>query len=1182
MQLSGKPQPFKRSLGQVDCDDPTNLPAGCATVCRNTEFTRDNGGVTSGSTRAGINLAIQGPNKAAITGLEGFVHQPQTATDAYFERPLLFDAAGTLAYESPVGTGTAKAFPVTPGGLSLPAGAHMLGASAANRYYAGFSNLRIPLTPSAVIDPGALTVWPLGMKPFGWRWQPSTKVIAGEVCTPATPPNGNGHTYQAQNAGTTGLYSPAFAASNETEGATYNDNGITWKEYTMVLANCLPNPPAPVLTLVNGAGNFAAGTTVCVFLTLTNGMGETVAGTVATITTTVINQGVQVTMPAPPAVGNPLPGWLTDLQIPYAITGVNVYEADAAAGNPLPSLTTYGQAANGQALGASYTITTKATGVPAPTLTTARITPGQLPTPNVAPAIQRFPAGSVVEPPPAPGLSLVNGGGTFAQGQTVYVELTLLNSNGETTPGGVASITTTQANQGVQVSLAASYGATVTGVNIYEADVGTAAWPWPWPQPQAQLNFKKYNVAPYALGATPTITATSAGTAVPANNTASLPVGAFPAGRDVYVRQTYTNTAGETTAGPASSIINTNADDAVMVSVAVPQDDNNVNLYTISSVGIYEADVPTGDPAPPANLFSLFGYYQPNATPFILETANGSNPPTANATGPGGNIAENTETGGIGETQGYRYGVPVFVNQNQYFSGFTPAAVSKCIVDEDGWELAAFNIAKGPANIIARAVAFAVADGTLDGPFDWIGLLDILAPQQNWVYPQTQLSGTVSETSTLILDNATTSAVFNFDDEYLMAANDVTDRLQLMAPPPAVRVDYLDSMGVLALTGALGYTGGGVLSIPGELESFRGDTGPLPIVSNGEACYGFTDKFKGGLFAICSGSGWAVTPNTANPSSWSKVRRWGGEGPGSGKGACGPKAWAACAKFIIVVDVTGIYKYEEGDDDLVSKEIPRMWSQINWLAAKTIEVYIDENTKQVLVSVPTGNSMVPNMVIFLSYLEGWQNPLHFSSWTQNEITMEAARRFSFNDISANVIRRVKRTLPPGPAYVDGPAWTTMPDSSFCVTQLLYGSSGADGAVQARTPGIYRDNGQGIDWRYRTTSAGWMQTVARPAGFNLNAVGSGRIGAAFYGARDRDDGAGGMSKAVKTEDFILDPDQHEGITRQLRADAPQDEYWSVEFTNYKVADAWCSLKSIMVYGTPLSAGRGETEGGQSRG
>lgn len=1049
-QWFGKQQAFRRSLGQVDSDDPTNLPAGSAAVCRNTEFTRDNGGVTSATTRSGINLALQGPNKAAITGMEGFVWQPQTSADVSFERPLLFDYAGTLSYEKQIGAGKCLPFPATLGGLALPALSYMLGASASNRLYAGFSDLNTPTGPVAAIDPKALTVWPIGMKPFGWRWQPNTLVRAGEVCTPATPPNGNGHTYVAQNPGTTGanVAGPAFPTA---EGGTVNDNGVVWKEYTMVLANRLPAPPAPVLALVNGVGTFPSGQTVCVFLTLTNGMGETIAGAMASITTTAANQGVQVTMPLAPAVGNPLPGWLTQLVAPYAITGANVYEADVASGSPLPALTSYEQAASGQALGGGFLITAPATsGIFAPTLSTARITPGQLPIPDVEPVTERNPG-----------------------------------------------------------------------------------------------------------------------------------AGAFPPGRDVYTVMTYTNATGETPPGPPNMVLDTNANDAAQVTAAVPLDENGQPLFSIATVGIYEADVPTSTPAPPPSAYRLAGYFAAGAVATITATATGANPPTSNTTGPGGAIAADTATGGIGSSQGFRYGTISFLNQNQYFSGFTAAAISQCIVDEDGWEMAAFNIATGPANTIGRAVSFAVADGTPDGPFTWIGLVDILAPQQNWVYPQTQLSGTVAETATLILDNVTTSAVFNFDDEYLLAANDVTDRLQLMAPPAAVRVDSLDTQGVLVLTGAPGYQNGGVISIPGELESFRGDTGPLPIVDNGEVCYGFTDKFKGGPFALCSGSGWAVTPNTASPSSWAKTRRWGGEGVGAGKGPCGPKAWAACGKFLIFVDISGVYKYEEGEEDLMSKEVPRAWSQINWLAAKTIEVYIDENTKQVLIAVPTGASPVPNQVIFLSYLEGWQNPLHYSIYSGTETSWEAARRYSFNDISANVIRRVKRTLPPGPAYLNGPDWNAMPDSSFALNQLMYGSSAADGCVQARTPGIYNDNGTGIDWRYRTASVGAMQAVAKPEGFNLNATGYGRIGAAFYAARDRDAGAGGLTKAIKVEDFVLTPDEHVGITRKAPVGAV-DEFYSVEFTNYAVADAWCSLKSLYVYTIPIAQGRGQTEGGQTRG
>ena len=147
--------------------------------------------------------------------------------------------------------------------------------------------------------------------------------------------------------------------------------------------------------------------------------------------------------------------------------------------------------------------------------------------------------------------------------------------------------------------------------------------------------------------------------------------GAFAAGRDVYVLATYTNPSGETPAGPANSVINTTLNDAVQVTVAEPLGPNNEQLYSISSVGIYEADVPDRvQPAPPASV-SLVGYYAPGATPLITATATGQNPPLTNTTGTSGNIARDTATGGANGTQGYRFASCMWINQMQTYSGFT-------------------------------------------------------------------------------------------------------------------------------------------------------------------------------------------------------------------------------------------------------------------------------------------------------------------------------------------------------------------------------------------------------------------------------------------------------------------------------------------------------------------------------
>jgi hypothetical protein len=1044
VQWFGKKIDITRFLGQVTLDDPTNLPAGCAAICRNIEFTLDTGNVTAATTRAGINLGIQGINQAPITGFEEFVYQPEFAGDTpSFERPVHFDALGALQYENPLGTGRSVQFPAVPGGFTPPAGVYMLGVSAFNKVWAAFSDLKKASQIPACIDPKALTVYPLGMKPFGWPWAANTPVLAGEMCTPPTA-NGNGHTYRALNPGITGAAPPNFPLG---DSATVIDNGgpdqIEWEEYTMVVANRLPAPDAPLLALVPAVGTFPANQTVYVLLTLTNSMGETVAGVVASITTTAANQAVSVQIPALAALAS----WLGMLKPAYAISGVNVYEADVVAGNPAPVQSSYALSSSANPLGTAPVITATAVGVSPPTRNSARITPGRIPTPVIAPDITRDPA-----------------------------------------------------------------------------------------------------------------------------------AGTFAAGLDVYTVQTYTNNVGETAAGPTSSVINTNLNDGVQVAVAVPEDDQGRALYDILQVGIYEADVATGTPAPPASAYRLVGYYSAGANPVITTTAVGVNPPASNGTGPGGAIQADTADGGVNASQGMRYVAAMFLNQNETVSGFSAASIVSTIVDEDGWELAVFKVAPGPANIKARLVAFTVANGTATGPFDWIGDINLLVPSENFVYPMTETVGDQKYTATAILDNVTTQAIFNFDDTFLMSENNVDDRLEVVAPPPCFRVDYLESVPALVLTGVDGINGGGLVSIATDPESFRGDLGPVVIAANGEVCYGFSDKYKGIIHAIRSASGYAVTPSTGAASGWNATRRWGGEGASQGVGACGPKAWAACSKFIMLVNQRGIYKYEEGDQNVMSKEIPPDWARVNWLCRETIECYIDEDTHQVLVAVPVNGARTPNLVVALSYLEGWQNPIHFSSFSQKEITQEAARRFSFQDIQANVIRRVKRTLPPGPGFVNGPDWNTMPSSSFAVSQLFFGSSGGDGGLHARTPGIFRDNGAGIDSVYRTMSQGLMQAVSKPEGFNLNACGNGILKAAFWMGRMRSDGSGaGARLGIQCRDIVLTPDLSSGITRKVPP--KMNEFWSVEFRNNAVPDSWFSLKTLTVYVIPVTGGRGELDKAQ---
>ena len=1038
-----------------DQDDQTNLPVGCACVCRNTDFTRDStGGALSATTRAGNCLIMQGTD-APGTGFWDFQYQPVSATDTFFQQMLRFTSTGVLEREYPVGSG--RMIPVGAGMFALPPASHKIDTQAGNIVWSAYSNLKTPTAGLSGYNPKTLKIDPMGMKPYGWQWLPSTAIVyQNEVACPsnaAAGPQGNGHTYQAQNNGATGPVEPAWPLG---EGATVVEvlsaaqtaaglTPVTWKERTVVIANRLPAPPAPLLTLVNAAGAFPAGQTVWVILTLTNGMGETIGSIASSITTTAVNQGVLVTMPLAPAVGRPLPGWLAQLVAPYAITGVNVYETDVTSGSPQPPQSAYEKAATGQALGGTYLITATAVGSAVPTLNSARITQGQLPTPSQAAALTRNPG-----------------------------------------------------------------------------------------------------------------------------------AGTFPAGRDVWVRLSYSNNTGETPLGPSSSILNTLALDEVQVSLAqLPDAQAYPQLVTVN---VYEADVATGTAEPPISAYALAATSSVGQTVVIDSAAAGRPPVTVNGTGPGGDIVADTSDGGINATQGYRYAVPAWINRNSTLSGFTEAAVSSYIVDEDGWEISVFNVPLGPLNIIGRAINWSVADSTHAGPFWWIGLVNLQVPTQNLIYPKSFLSDGVTIIPTVILDNVTTSATFNFSDDFLEDSNDSTDRLRVQQPPAGVRVDFLTTCNRIAISGVPGYSTGPVIGLAGDYESIYGDTSPLPILTQrGEVCWGCIE-YRSVIYAMRSQSGAVITPGTGDPITWDVKVRWGPSQDAEGVGPCGPRAFACNHQFIAFVHRSGLYKYDgTGDPDLMIKEVPRQWATINWAAAETIALMIDNDTHTVRIQVPTGNSTVPNQEFTLSFLEGWLNPIHFSTFAQKEISQEASRRWSFNDVSAFICRRIQRTVANPPPLPLGPDGTDQTTSDFYQSQLAYTQTDTSGLVNARTPGRFDDNGAGIDWQYQTVSAKQMQKPSKPEGVVTTCVGFGDINVSFLSGRNKVTDNNGPRKMLRCRPMSLTPQGAVDVTRKPPRGVT-DEYWSVLYDNGRVPGAWASVKGLTPYIIPVKVARGSFDQG----
>ena len=1139
-------------LGFVDIDSADNLPMGLAHVCRNSDFS-----LTSVMTRAGLNLAIQGLNSSPITGLIGLTYTPESTSESFFQLPLLFDLAGALQGEYNIGVGgpqqgVGATTQITSPIVNLPVNSHMIGVQAYNNAWLAFSNLISPTANMAVYNLRTKDLDPYGMKPFGWVWQPRTQILLGEVATPSIV-GGNGHTYQCIQAGTTGAIEPTWPTA---EFATVADGSVVWEEYTMVLASALPAPAAPVISLATG-GSLTLGDDIYVMLTMVNGVGETVASSASNvITTTPGSQTVTFT----PSTIQQLRRWIQSLAPPYEPVSINVYVAVVAHGFGIPPTTEFALYGNIPlaSWGNLYSITMNPSSAISPPITnTARVTPGYLPPPVIAPAAVRenyFAATfSYTGKPPA--------------GQTLPIG-TVLNQQ-VTFPGNYAG---SYGSCGTNPNSHVGFGLGDDGGfrNIGEVGIDSAG----------NFTFTSPGGNPITVLAGHQLTTF---TPKPQNSTLSDVSftlvgnvnGNFPDGRDVYFAVTYSNSTGETTLGPASSVINTAQGDGILVTIPNPGPE-----WIFTTVNLYEADVPTGTPPPTPAQYALQGRYTPGALVFVPQTVVGPAPPVTNQSGPAGNIALDSPTGGLNASQGYRYASVVFINRNYSDSGFTKSSVVKGIVDYDGFQLGIFNVATGPSNILAREVVLTEADGTNAGPFFGIGSFSS-TPSTNFVYPATILEDGAFQSATILGDNVTTSMVVNFTDSYLIASNDLTDRLQVIWPYPAVDIYYSESNDRMIQTGVPGFNGHWV-SLAADPESYY-NTSFVPTSSAGGERAICAREFRGTLYSLRERSGFTMQfagIQADGSAEWKLTKRWDKVGP------CGPRAVDVCGRFMIFVHRSGIYKYsqEEPEPVKVSKEIRYWWQGINWQAAQTICCSIDEEDHCVRIQVPYGNSQVPNQQIKLYYEEGWNLPIHFSTFSGHEISMDSARRYSIDDVSAFVGMRIERNvpLPEILPFTQGDIGIWYLNSAWYTSQFLYGSSSSDGSVMAITPGVWHDSGadgiaHGIDWQYETMAPGNLLMFSKIEGSNINARGKGQMFQSFLAGRAEatDWNSPPGQGEIRCIPFELAPNQPVGITRFV--ESSMDERWRARFTNGKIADSWAELKYCTVSTIPISSGRPESQG-----
>ena len=783
--------------------------------------------------------------------------------------------------------------------------------------------------------------------------------------------------------------------------------------------------------------------------------------------------------------------------------------------------------------------------------------------------------------PASPILTRIPGGGAFTTGQDVYIVITLVNAQGESIASLPAVLVDTVANDAVQVAIPSlaslprwvqglSSQYVPTGAEMYASIVATGSGA------PASGTYDQVPSGPFVLGSNALITVPpSTGINPPTSNTArvtggelptptvepviarSAGTGAFPAGRDVYILQTYTNRAGETIPGPANSIVDTQSNDAIIATIAWPIG------YGLTGVNLYECDVPTGttfggSEFPPFAQFAQVGTgYAGGATVSISNSATGNAPPTVNTTGTAGNIAQDTAQGGANATQGYRYMALAYENMFDSISGFTQAAVVQYDVDENGFELGLFNLPTGPSYIQNVISSFTVADGTSAGAFFYL--------------PESIVSDGIPMTAT-VFPNGTSTAVVNFTDEFLIASEDITDRLRVIQPQQCIDIYYSASTNRIFQTGVPGTYSGHWVSLAADPESYYGDTSIISVgTDDGERAW-CVREYRGTIYSFRERSGFELSPSTGDPATWSVTNRWTKVGP------CGPRAVDVCGEFMIFVHSSGIYRFDSEYPALVSKELPRWWNTINWKAQQTIWCAIDVEQHEVRMGFPVGGSYVPNVVLTLNYEEGWNEPLLFSRYSGKEITIEACRKYSVDSISGFVGGRFYRTVNDQPDPVEGPVDTEEQVERQYISQFLIASSGLDGTVQTVTPGVYNDNGAGIDCQYEGIANEQMMSLVKLCGLNMNARGNGQLFVSFIAGANRvtdwTPGSPLPRWMVNLRPFQLELNPTKGISRNVPARL--NERWRPRWTNGAIPDAWFSLKYASVFVSTMFGGRESSE------
>lgn len=402
---------------------------------------------------------------------------------------------------------------------------------------------------------------------------------------------------------------------------------------------------------------------------------------------------------------------------------------------------------------------------------------------------------------------------------------------------------------------------------------------------------------------------------------------------------------------------------------------------------------------------------------------------------------------------GTRYAVVLALTRSGYIAGaVTDAILSFEVLEADaGKKLQITGIPVfADANVIKRVVAFTLAGGSTGGPWFFIESDD-------------EVDG-VLITKTIIDDNVSTTATFNFNDEYLVGTGDVTeDIFDVAVLAPQVGVYFNKSLKRLMAWGA----DNSIIKVsePEDPEVFRVSKGFVQIGPMDGQKVVAVREWKTETVFFKDNSGYVLNDGTLPPSQWYVPRRWDNSGPLS------PRAIDVNNDFLAYAARSGLHIYQGDVPRCVSDFIKNMWARINWDAGFRIWLTIDSVNNEIWVGVPLDQALYPSHIFVFDYTAGLKK-----------------LKFSYDDIGAFQAVWFQRSLPTPPNDTDpGP-------QSLKGSQLLIAPGIQDGNLHVIDPDSRSDNGQGIDQHFecayvRASDSGGVITFG---GIDVKASGAGRL------------------------------------------------------------------------------------------